>query len=335
MNSSVSVKMKTYRDIAREIERRILTGIYPVGASLPSRLELMREFQVARATLDRAIQELVISRRLTSRRGSGTTVNPLSEHRRDVALIGVPQGFDEELYRNFNCRIFKKELLAKRSNWMMLYEFDALLWRFPHSSDMPVIDAMKGKIPQVVVNRVIPGVDCVSTDHRGAYRSIASERMSAVPDALPVFMSSGGDSLPGQYRFEGFADACRTAGKFYELWQYSADEGFNRIVADMRSRLAAAGGRPLVVLSDSISLTGAFMQAASLSGREWNRDLWYSDFDNNYPENVWGVKVTSFIQNYEALTDAAMKRLEVLLDGGAGQVPEHKLIFPLRRNGDT
>ena len=77
------------------------------------------------------------------------------------------------------------------------------------------------------------------------------------------------------------------------------------------------------------------MQAASLSGREWNRDLWYSDFDNNYPENVWGVKVTSFIQNYEALTDAAMKRLEVLLDGGAGQVPEHKLIFPLRRNGDT
>ena len=327
--------MKTYRDIAREIERRILVGVYPVGSSLPSRLELMREFKVARATLDRSIQELVISRRLTSRRGSGTQVNPLSEHRRDVALIGMPLGVDEEQYRNFNCRVFKKELLAKRSNWAMLYEFDALLWRFPHSSDLPVIEAMNDKIPQVVVNRVIPGVNCVSTDHRGAYRTIAAERMNIAPDALPVFMSSGGDSLPGMYRFEGFADACRNAGKFYELWNYSSDQGFPRIAADMRKRLAAANGKPLLVMSDSISLTGAFMQAASLSNRQWNRDLWYSDFDNNYPENVWGVKVTSFIQNYEALIDAAMERLSTLLDGSGSQVPEHKLIFPLRRNGDT
>ena len=82
--------MNNYRDIAREIERRILNGVYPANTQLPSRLELMREFQVARATLDRAVQELVISRRLTSRRGSGTSVNPVSEHRRDVALIGMP-----------------------------------------------------------------------------------------------------------------------------------------------------------------------------------------------------------------------------------------------------
>ena len=77
------------------------------------------------------------------------------------------------------------------------------------------------------------------------------------------------------------------------------------------------------------------MQAASRSGRIWGSDLWYSDFDNNYPENVWGVKVTSYIQDYEALMNAALERLGELLDSGGDQMPEHKLIFPLRRDGDT
>ena len=198
-----------------------------------------------------------------------------------------------------------------------------------------VIEAVNGKIPQVVVNRVIPGVNCVSTDHRGAYRTIAAERMEHFPEALPVFMSSGGDSLPGQYRFEGFTDACRKTGRFYELWKFSPAESFSALADEMERRLKEAEGRGVLVMSDSISLTGAFMQAASRSGRCWGKDLWYSDFDDNYPENVWGVKVTSFIQNYEALMAAALERLGELLDGGSCQVPEHKLIFPLRRNGDT
>ena len=327
--------MKNYRNIAREIERRILNGIYPPNTLLPSRLELMREFQVARATLDRAVQELVNSRRLTSRRGSGTSVNPLSEHRRDVALIGMPFGVEIDSFHNFNCRPFKKELLAKRSNWSMLYDFDALLWRFPESSELPVIEAMSGKIPQVVVNRVIPGINCVSTDHRGAYRSIAVERMKLFPEALPVFMSSGRKSLPGQYRFEGFADACRAAGKFYELWNFTAGATFNDNAAEIKQKLEELHGKPALVLSDSISLTGAFMRAVALTSRKWGEDLWYSDFDNSYDENIWGVRVTSFIQDYKVLTSAALEQLAELLDGSGDAMPEHKLIFPLRRDGDT
>ena len=327
--------MNNYRDIAREIERRILCGIYPANSQLPSRLELMREFQVARATLDRAVQELVVSRRLTSRQGSGTSVNPVSEHRRDVALIGSPLGVDEDIYKHFNCRVFKKELLAKRSNWAMLYEYDALLWRFPNRSDLPVIEAMNGKIPQVVVNRVIPGVMCVSTDHRGAYCSITAERIEKFPDALPVFLSCGGDSLPGQYRFEGFADACRNAGKFYELWQFSPGQKFDEMVDDMTKRLQKLEGRKVIAVSDSIALTGAFMRVAAGSGRRFGENLWYSDFDNSYPENVWGVKVTSFIQDYEALITTALEQLKKLFENGNEQRSEHKLIFPLRRNGET
>ncbi|MBR2373579.1 MAG: GntR family transcriptional regulator [Lentisphaeria bacterium] len=327
--------MQTYRDIAREIERRILCGIYPAETLLPSRLELMREFNVARATLDRAIKELVNSRRLSSRRGSGTTVNPLSEHRRDIAVIGWNSGVVPDFHKNLRCRIFKSELLAKRSNWNMLYEYDALLWRFPSRSEMAVIDAVNGRIPQVVVNRVIPGVNCISTDHRGAYRVIVSERMEEIPEALPVFMSSGGDSLPGQYRFEGFSDACRSAGRFYELWNFTPEQDFKSVSDGMIRRLASVSGRKLLVVSDSCQLTGAFVRAVDKAGLKFAEDIWYSDFDNEYPENVWGVRITSFIQDYGALMRAAVDRIDGLLNGSADAGAEHKLIFPLRRNGDT
>lgn len=327
--------MQTYRDIAREIERRILSGIYPANSQLPSRLELMREFQVARATLDRAVRELVDSRRLTSRRGSGTSVNPLSEHRRDVALIGASLGAEPEISGEFCCRPFDQELLSRRSNWALLYKYDALLWRFPRSSELPVIEAMEGRIPQVVVNRVIPGINCVSTDHRGAYRTIAAERMKSCPGALPVFLSSGGDTLPRQYRFEGFSDACRNAGRFYELWKIDQESSFDDAAASIRAHLLAAAGKPVLAVSDSLALTGAFMRAVCGTGRRWKKDLWYSDFDNRYPRNVWGVEVTSFIQDYEALITAALERLTELLGAGNVTEPEHKLVFPLRRSGDT
>lgn len=327
--------MQTYRDIAKEIERRILGGIYPAGSQLPSRLELMREFNVARATLDRAVKELVNSRRLSSRRGSGTSVNPLSEHRRDIALIGWDSIKEPEFNGNLRCCVFKTGLLARRSNWNMLYEYDGLLWRFPGRSEMAVIEAVNGRIPQVVVNRVIPGVNCISTDHRGAYRAIVSERMEQIKDALPVFMSSGGDTLPGQYRFEGFSDACRSAGRFYELWNFLPEQDFRSVSDEMSRRISAVSDRKLLVVADSCQLTGAFVRAVDKSGLKFAEDIWYSDFDNEYPENVWGVKITSFIQDYGALMRAAADRLEGLLNGSADPGPEHKLIFPLRRNGDT
>ena len=77
------------------------------------------------------------------------------------------------------------------------------------------------------------------------------------------------------------------------------------------------------------------MRVASEGTRRWGKDIWYSDFDNNYPESVWGVKVTSFLQDYKALLCAALEQLEKLFQSGSESEPEHKLIFPLRRNGDT
>ena len=67
---------------------------------------------------------------------------------------------------------------------------------------------------------------------------------------------------------------------------------------------------------------------------KWGRDIFYSDFDNDLPEHVWGVKVTSYIQDYTVLFDGAVAELESLLEGKLGG-GRHTLIEPRRCNGNT
>lgn len=69
------MRQQPFREIARELTRRVREGIYAPDSALPPRLELMREFGVARATLDRAIRELMSDGVLIGRHGSGTYVN--------------------------------------------------------------------------------------------------------------------------------------------------------------------------------------------------------------------------------------------------------------------
>lgn len=47
-----------YRQIADDIRARIDAGEYPVGSRLPSKAELLKTYDVALGTLDKAINEL-------------------------------------------------------------------------------------------------------------------------------------------------------------------------------------------------------------------------------------------------------------------------------------
>ncbi len=325
--------MRSYREIAREIERRIKTGVYSPGSPLPPRLELMNEFGVARATLDRAIQELTLSKRVSSRRGAGTFVNPAGEHRMNIAFVGNPSMELRAACRLPN-RILLPQALEGKSNWPQLYAYDGILWYCPDSSQLPIIQAMHGKIPQVIVNRTIPGFDCVSTDHRGAYHEITAERLAAHPDAIPIFLHQEKDSLPTQYRFEGFSDACRSAGVFYELWRLPQE--FTGKCAELHRRLAQLPpDRILLLFADSLSHTGAVMRIAAEQQWRWGENRFYSDFDDNYPPDVWGVVPTSFLQNYIQLVAVAADELERQITSGGGASGKLRLQFPCRRNGNT
>ncbi len=64
----------SYHDIKSEILNRIRSNIWPPGASVPGEIELAEEFGCARATVNRAMRELVDEGILDRRRKAGTKV---------------------------------------------------------------------------------------------------------------------------------------------------------------------------------------------------------------------------------------------------------------------
>lgn len=68
------------KKIAEQMEQFIQEGDWPLGEKIPPEMELMKQFETSRNTIREAIQSLVHTGLLESKRGSGTRVkatNPL------------------------------------------------------------------------------------------------------------------------------------------------------------------------------------------------------------------------------------------------------------------
>ncbi len=325
------MQTQSFQKIMRELEKRIRTGTYRPETALPSRTELAAEFNVARATLERAIRGLIRSGVLVSRHGSGTFVAPRPEKKFRVAQIGDGDFF-HEITDTFELTLCPSAEFAKRSEWNRLLSYDGLLWIRPETALFPVIEAVGNQLPQVLVNRVVPGIPYVSTDHRGAYRKITSERLAAMPDARPVFLRNELRSLATDYRFDGFADACREAERFYELITMPVE--FKDKMHTLNERLHYTPGKRMIAVSDSLAQSGALLRWGTEHGVKWGDDFFYSDFDDDYPDNVWGIAVTSFLQDHTALYLEAVGKLRRMLEGTPDEEPG-KLVFPQFREGGT
>lgn len=79
----------TYREIKRELLRRIHDGVYPPGALLPAETDLCADFGCARATVNRALRELSEDGIVARKRKAGTRVNrsPVREARFRIPLV--------------------------------------------------------------------------------------------------------------------------------------------------------------------------------------------------------------------------------------------------------
>lgn len=64
-----------YAQIVEEIQRRILSGLYPSGASLPSVRQLAEEASVNPNTMQKAMAELEVQGLIHTQRTSGRTVS--------------------------------------------------------------------------------------------------------------------------------------------------------------------------------------------------------------------------------------------------------------------
>lgn len=68
--------LPAYEQIKRYVLKRIGEGAWKPGGLIPSEMELVKEFGVARMTVSRALRELTAERVLTRVQGSGTFVAP-------------------------------------------------------------------------------------------------------------------------------------------------------------------------------------------------------------------------------------------------------------------
>ena len=319
-----------YRKITTELENRIRAGVYAPGAALPARVELMAEFSVARATIDRCIGELRRRNLVVSRHGSGTFVKDELHHPYRVMVVSM-RDVQHRLPDAWEVKVVSPGTLQHKSEWPVLLDYDGVIWFQPGREMRNAIEFLHGHVPQVIVNRVLPGEVCVSTDHRGAYYEITRERLDRLPESQVFLLQTDDMSDPTAYREAGFIDACRAAQRFYEVWQMPDD--FEAKLAKLEE-LPLNNGKPLLLISTTMANTGAVMWFARKNALKWGKDIFYSDFDNDLSAACWGVRVTSFIQNNSALFDGAVSELESLLEGKfSGE--HHTLIFPKRCQGDT
>lgn len=64
-----------YQQVMKVLEARIVSGLYPVGALLPSEAELCREFSISRYTIREALRHLSEKALIKRRKGSGSLVS--------------------------------------------------------------------------------------------------------------------------------------------------------------------------------------------------------------------------------------------------------------------
>lgn len=91
----------TYREIKADMLRRIKSGEFPPGSLLPSELDLAQAYGAARATVSRAMRELVDEGIVERKRKAGTRVrpSPLRQLRFEIPLVRVEVEEQGSAYR--------------------------------------------------------------------------------------------------------------------------------------------------------------------------------------------------------------------------------------------
>ncbi len=86
---------KSYHDIKADVLSRIRKNIWPPGALLPSEIELAEEFGCARATVNRAMRELVGEGILERKRKAGTRVKSSPSRKAEFSIPLVREEITE------------------------------------------------------------------------------------------------------------------------------------------------------------------------------------------------------------------------------------------------
>lgn len=306
-------KMKyQYSDIARCLSAEIEQGKFTAGSLFPKRNDLAARFNVTRSTVDRAVRVLVDKGYLESKRGSGTIVRSENTLLKIAYICSDSRIGHIDYARNIELVPMFYSSLKTRSDRKQLKNFDGVVWSMPSQDELDWSRELPESLPQIILNRHIPEFNYVSTDHKGTIYQITKKRLKSCKNAVPVYIEpEASHKLVTSMRYAGFVDACKDTKSYYETLYLpkNFDDSVNELIKLRRRH----EGKPLLLVSSALATTGTVCAWARQEKLQWKKDVFYSDFDNNMPKDVWGVKVTSFVQDYPLISDIAFEKISELV----------------------
>ena len=308
-----------YIQVRDAILHDIRSGKLPPGTKLPGRESLIKKYSVARATMSKAIVDLVDAGVLKAVRKRGTFVAN-ADSRTETALVCNLRDFGYQTGENMLCddigrNVFNYILThapkhlrlsvidcnaVQKAEELELYRKVIMLMPLERELDI----ARKLCSTEVcVINRSVPGFRCVSTDHHAATRDITELFLDKFGDDCQIFFLDMTDfsQVIRNERREGFIEACEKHQTFYRV---ISGAGFDIVEPLLKQQIIP--GKKVVIVSGSRHFTGAVFKYSIVKGLTFGKDLFYSDFDNFDAKIYFGEPMISIVQNYSALGQAAI-----------------------------
>ena len=329
------------KEIAVELARRIRSGALPDGALLPTERALQAEFGASRSTVRRALARLAeggSARNVPSRgvvalgAGTGETAS-LTKGSRNVALIDGSSFVLRVLY------VRMSEMLRERgyhlvhlggNNTASMEEplqyaaehgfAGALLWPFRGFPDTDVVGAAVSRLPVVMLNHPVRGVeaDLVTFDYVEA--GAAATRLLVEGGARRIGVTGMLDMFSSTHdRFSGYTKAMFEAGLPPQVNDFLFSYTSAMVEADMRPllRRLVESDAPdgLLVLEDEFM--APTVETALRLGKSIPNELRFATIGDEIDLAIDGVGMTTVALDWDAMAALAVERLVARIEGRA------------------
>lgn len=310
-----------YEKVKAFILADIRAGVYCAGERIPTREQLVEKYLVTRTTIGQALKILVSAGVLATSKRGGTVVTgkrmPLN-----VALISTLRASSADIIRESESVGIFKPLLEAASEFNLDFidikklssddfncctKYDCMVWVMPPDDFLNKLPEYKNKT--IVINRYNKELNFISTNHRQAIYDMTEYNLEKAGEDCQVFFldSSEHDDFIYRERREGFVDACQKASKFYRICDFSVPDYESML--DVLMDLEYDKDKNILIVSPCLAYTGAVLQMAQRRGLEFNKNFFYSDFDNQHSLRNTGIKILSAIQDYDTMGREIVKAL--------------------------
>jgi len=180
------------------ISKDIREGVYPPGTKLPTRMVMMEKYNIARASIDKVIRQLVEEGLLSSTQGSGTYVldNRNTEPHLYVVLNTEVECEEANMFhtklsmmltsvsREIKYSIVGSKDFEKSFSEVLQNAHSRVIWSRPSIKSYGYIASLsKAAIPQILINRPIKAYNFTTTDTKIALDEVFKEVKEQAPRA--------------------------------------------------------------------------------------------------------------------------------------------------------